>query len=113
MRIEDYRFGSITIEGKTYTSDLIIYPDRIDASWWRKEGHYLQKADLAGIIAAKPDLLIVGTGAHGVMSVPESTVAFLNAQHIEVIIEKTARAVELYNRQPQDKKVVAALHLTC
>ena len=113
MQIDHYRFGSITIEGRTYTSDVIIYPDRVDASWWRKEGHYLQKADLAGIVAAKPGLLIVGTGAHGVMSVPESTVAFLESHKISVIIEKTDKAVELFNKQPQGKKVVAALHLTC
>jgi hypothetical protein len=113
MQIDDYRFGSITIDGMTYTSDVIIYPDRVDASWWRKEGHYLQKADLAGIIAAKPELLIVGSGAHGVMSVPESTIAFLESHNIDVVIEKTAKAVELFNAQPQGKRVVAALHLTC
>jgi hypothetical protein len=113
MQIDDYRFGSITIDGRTYTSDVIIYPDRVDASWWRKEGHYLQKTDLAGIIAAGPELLIVGSGAHGVMSVPESTIAFLESHNIDVVIEKTAKAVELFNARPQGKKVVAALHLTC
>jgi hypothetical protein len=113
MRIEHYSFGSITIEGKVYTSDMIIYPDRVDASWWRKEGHYLQKADLADIVAAKPELLIVGTGAHGVMAVPESTIAFLESHHINVLVEKTDNAVELFNNQPKSKKVIAALHLTC
>ena len=113
MRIDHYSFGSITISGKTYTSDVIIYPDRVDDSWWRKEGHYLQKADLADIVAAKPDLLIVGTGAHGVMAVPESTALFLLSHDIEVIIEKTAKAVEIFNDQPVGKKVVAAFHLTC
>jgi len=113
MHIDHYTFGSITIAGKTYTSDVIIYPDRVDAAWWRKEGHYLQKADLADIVAAKPDLLIVGTGAHGVMAVPESTALFLSSHDIEVIIEKTGKAVEIFNDQPVGKKVVAAFHLTC
>ena len=113
MRIDHYSFGSITISGKTYTSDVIIYPDRVDDSWWRKEGHYLQKADLADIVATNPDLLIVGTGAHGVMAVPESTALFLLSHDIEVIIEKTAKAVEIFNDQPVGKKVVAAFHLTC
>ena len=113
MQIDHYSVGIITIEGKVYTSDVIIYPDRVDPSWWRKEGHYLQKIDLADIVAVKPDMLIVGTGAHGVMSVPESTLAFLAAQKIDVIIEKTAKAVELFNNHPQGTKVVAALHLTC
>jgi len=113
MHIDHYSFGRIIIDGKTYASDVIIYPDRVDASWWRKEGHYLQKSDLAGIIAVNPDLLIVGTGAHGVMSVPESTIAFLESHNISVLREKTDTAVDLFNNQPQGKKVVAARHLTC
>jgi hypothetical protein len=113
MHIDHYSFGRIIIDGKTYASDVIIYPDRVDASWWRKEGHYLQKSDLAGIIAANPDLLIVGTGAHGVMTVPESTVTFLESHNISVLIEKTEKAVTYFNTQSQGKKVVAALHLTC
>jgi hypothetical protein len=39
--IESYKFGEIIITGKKYDSDLIIYPDHIDSSWWRKEGHLL------------------------------------------------------------------------
>jgi len=113
MRIEHYSFGKITIQGKEYTSDAIIYPDRVDASWWRKEGHYLQKPDLTDIVAAKPELLIVGTGAHGVMTVPESTIAFLESHNIAVLVERTDKAVELFNNQPTGKKVIAALHLTC
>ncbi len=101
------------IDGKTYTADVIIYPDRVDASWWRKEGHYLQKADLADIVAANPELLIVGTGMHGIMQVPESTISFLTAHGMQVIVEKTAKAVYLFNQQPPDKNVIAALHLTC
>ena len=113
MHIDHYSFGRIIIDGKTYSSDVILYPERVDASWWRKEGHYLQKADLGDIVAAKPELLIIGTGAHGVMSVPESTIAFLESHNIRVLIEKTDKAVELFNTQRQGKKLVAALHLTC
>ena len=37
MKIEAFTFGSITIEGKTYTGDVIVYPDRVDESWPREE----------------------------------------------------------------------------
>lgn len=39
MHIENYNFGEIKIDGKTYTSDVIIYKDKVEDSWWRKEGH--------------------------------------------------------------------------
>lgn len=113
MHIDHYSFGRITVDGKTFTSDVIIFPDRVDATWWRKEGHYLQKADLADIVAAEPQLLIVGTGAHGVMTVPEGTLRLLEAKGIETRVLKTADAAELFNRQPAYRRVIAALHLTC
>ncbi len=55
MKIDSYSFGRIVINGKTYTSDVIIYPGRVDASWWRKEGHLLQLEDVAEALQAKPD----------------------------------------------------------
>jgi hypothetical protein len=113
MHIEEYVFGRIVIDKKTYTSDVIVYPDRVDPSWWRKEGHYLQKEDLSGVIAAKPDILIIGTGNMGVMQVPESTVTFLQRQGITVHVAKTAKAVEMFNSMPAGKKVIGAFHLTC
>lgn len=113
MKIEHYSFGRITIEGKTYTSDVIIYPDKVDSSWWRKEGHSLHIVDLKDVIPVKPEILIVGTGQSGVMIVPEETLSYLKAQDIEVHVTRTEKAVELFNKLRKDKKTVAALHLTC
>jgi hypothetical protein len=106
MHIDNYSFGHIVINNKTYSSDIIVYPDRVDPSWWRKE-------DLSTIITAKPDILIIGTGKFGVMKVPENTVAFLESQGIKVYIEKTDLAVKTFNGQPTDKIVIGAFHLTC
>ncbi|MBI4824504.1 MAG: Mth938-like domain-containing protein [Nitrospirae bacterium] len=113
MKITHYSFGKITIGGKTYTSDVIIYPERVDPSWWRKEGHYLQPEDLEDVIDAKPDILIIGTGYSGVMQVPEKTIRYLKAKGIEVYAERTEKAVEMFDKKGEGKKVIAALHLTC
>jgi hypothetical protein len=113
MRIEHYSFGKIVIDGQTYTSDIIVYPGRVDTSWWRRDGHYLQAVDLGDIIMAKPDMLIIGTGYSGVMTVPEETARFVAAKGIELRVERTGKAVELYNNAKKDKAVIAALHLTC
>jgi len=32
--IESYKFGEIIINGKKYSSDLIIFEDYIYDSWW-------------------------------------------------------------------------------
>jgi len=113
MRITHYSFGRITIDGITYTSDAIIFPGMVDSSWWRKEGHYLQVVDLTDIVDARPSVLIIGTGYHGAMKVPKETIEFIKARGIEVFVERTTRAVELYNEKSQRVFTIAALHLTC
>jgi hypothetical protein len=113
MHIDDYSFGKIVIDGKTYTSDVIVYDDRVDDSWWRKEGHYLQKGDLKDVLAAGPDIVVIGTGNWGDMVVPKETLDFLGSMGIDIYAEKTGKAVALFNSQPKDKKVIGAFHLTC
>ncbi len=113
MKITDYFFGSITINGQTYTKDIIIYPDHVYSPWWRKEGHLLHTEDLSDIINARPSLLIIGTGYYGDMQVPEETFNYLKSKNIEVIVDKTQEAADRYNENTATKPVVAAFHLTC
>lgn len=113
MKIEHYSFGRITIDGKIYTSDVIVYPGRVNSSWWRKEGHNLHVEDLKDVIDAKPETVIIGTGNLGVMKVPKETISHLESKGIKVHVERTGKAVELFNKLQKDKIVIAALHLTC
>lgn len=112
MNIAFYSFGQIKLSGKKYSSDLIIYPDRIDDSWWRKEGHRLYLEDLKEVIEFKPKLLVIGTGNSGLMKVPGKVVDALNDKEIDVYIDKTPAAVKIYNEN-NEQNIVAALHLTC
>jgi hypothetical protein len=113
MKIDSYSFGSLVVDGKMYTSDVIIYPDRVDPSWWRKEGHRLQIADLADVLNAKPQILIVGTGYSGMMLVSEETKNYIRSLGIDIYIATTGRAVDLFNTMQGKKTIIAALHLTC
>jgi hypothetical protein len=113
MKIEHYSFGTITIDGKSYTSDVIIYPEKIDSSWWRKQGHSLHIVDLKDVIPAGPEILIVGTGHSGAMVVPEETLSYFKSKGIDVHIARTDKAVELFNKFQKNKKTIAVLHLTC
>lgn len=113
MKITHYSFGSITINGKTFSSDVIIFPDSVNPSWWRKEGHLLQKADLADIIRHPVSILIIGTGYYGAMKIPGSTLDYLKSKKIEIHPCVTSEAVKLYNMAAEKDITVAALHLTC
>jgi len=111
--IDSYHFGRIIIDEKEYTSDVIIFPERVKAGWWRLEGHALHIEDVEDVIGEKPEVLIIGTGYAGMMRVLTATRQRLESEGIELIIEKTQRACETYNKLSKSKKVVAALHLTC
>jgi hypothetical protein len=111
--IDSYSFGRITVNGRQFSSDVIIYPDRVDPSWWRREGHKLCMEDLEAVVRAQPEVLVIGQGKPGLMAVGADLIARLNRLGIEVHAATTSKAVTLYNALSPDKKVVAALHLTC
>ncbi len=111
--IDTYTFGRITVDGKTYKSDVIIYPERVNSSWWRKEGHNLCLEDLEEVLLFKPEVLVIGKGKPGLMKVSPAAAEQIRRQGIEVYAEPTEKAVRLYNEICTRKKAVAALHLTC
>ena len=114
MKIDSYKFGHIVIEGKEYTSDVIIYHNWVDASWMRLEDHRLQPEDITDALNAQPDILIIGTGYAGVLMVPKEIATYIESHTIDVRIEKTGKAVELYNSLlGTNKYAIAALHITC
>ena len=113
MLINSYHFGSIVINGNTYSSDVIIYPDRVDGNWWRKQGHQLHIEDLKGVFEERPEVLLVGTGSPGLMRVSPETEDYLEAHGIGLIVEPTDKAWKTYNQIKNTRNVIAAFHLTC
>ncbi|ODS33148.1 MAG: hypothetical protein SCARUB_01704 [Candidatus Scalindua rubra] len=114
MKIKSYEFGRIEIDDKVYTSDVIIYDDHVNSSWWRKEGHYLQTEDIEEILNVKPDVIIMGTGKFGTMKVSNEVKKELESRGIELIYANTDEAFKRHNEIfNSGKKLVTALHLTC
>jgi len=113
-QIEAYSFGSIRVDGKKYTRDLIIYPDRVDSDWWRKEGHKLQLDDIADVLADPPEVLVVGQGDPGQMRVAPPVVEALEKLDVRLISAPTKKACSTFNQLSREgRRVVAAFHLTC
>ena len=113
MKIEDYKFGEMIINGKKYTSDLLIFESEIKSNWWRKQGHYLHLQDLNWLLNKNPKVIIIGTGNSGVMKVPENLIEKLKKKGIEIIAGKTQKAVEIFNKRRNEAKIAAGFHLTC
>jgi len=112
--IDSYSFGQIVVDGKRYTSDIIIFPNRIKDNWRRKEGHCLNIEDLKEVIQEKPEILVVGVGYFGFVRVPVEVKEYVKSKGIDLITQSTKVACITFNSLLKSKKkVVAALHLAC
>ncbi|MCS7214915.1 MAG: Mth938-like domain-containing protein [Thermodesulfovibrio sp.] len=114
MKITHYSFGKMVVDGNEYTKDLIVFPDSVSPSWWRKEGHSLCMEDLEDVFKREINVLVVGTGAYGRMIVNEKLIQDLKNKGIETYVSETDKAVLLFNKFSEEgKKVAGAFHLTC
>ena len=111
--IESYQFGLIVVSGQKYTSDVIIFPDRVRDNWGRKTGHQLCLKDVAEVMTENPEVLVVGTGASGLMKVLPEVERGVETQGIKLIVEATDTACNTYNQLCHSQRAIAALHITC
>lgn len=112
--IETYSFGSMKVLGQTHHNDLKIIENQVIPEWWRTQGHVLSLKDIADILDAPIDVLVVGTGAYGAMRVPTDVTEAVSRRGIELVSAPTGEAVTAFNKlRTQGKRVAGAFHLTC
>jgi hypothetical protein len=114
-KIEGYDFGRIAVDGKSYTSDVIVSSEGIlKSSWWRNESHRIAREDVADILDFNPEIVVFGLGYHGRVRVEREVESLLREKGIEVEKLRSREAVERFNDLLEKKKrVVLAIHLTC
>jgi hypothetical protein len=119
--IEEYKFGSITIDGKTYNHDVEVRWTGEVLKWWRVESHIIDKEDVKRAIDQNPDTIIIGTGESGVARVTAEAQKEILSKGIELIVDKTGEAVKMFNvvnkesreEERKQNKVIGLFHLTC
>ena len=112
--IDHYQFGKIIINGKSYSSDVIVFGDIVRDEWWRNQGHELCISDIKDAIDEfDPTVVVVGTGKFGMMKILPETESFLESRSIRLIAQKTGKAWKTFNSLANSEKVLGAFHLTC
>lgn len=114
--IDRYSFGCMSINGKEYHSDLIIFPDgSIRDSWRRKRGHKLCIEDLSDLIEKKPEIIIAGTGSLGFMKPVNDLESNLFKNGIEFKALPNNEAIKLFVSllKKNHSGIGACFHLTC
>jgi len=119
--IEEYHFGSIAIDGKTYTHDVEVRWTGEVLDWWRKETHMIDIKDVKRAVEQSPETIIIGTGESGVARVTEEAQKFIKDKGIKLIIDLTEPAIKTFNIRKEEsegeegkqEKVIGLFHLTC
>ena len=115
MRFEDFSFGSIRIDGVTYTHDVVIDRGRVRK---RKKKLSKQFRDAFGHtplsieegIPWRCRRLVIGTGT-GRLPVMDEVKHEAKRRHIKLLILPTVEAITELRERPD--KVNAILHVTC
>ncbi|MGN6793022.1 MAG: MTH938/NDUFAF3 family protein [Streptosporangiaceae bacterium] len=116
MRISDYSFGSVRVDGVTYDHDLIIDRGQIRK---RKKGASRKLRDQYGHtpLSAAEDIpwqcrrLVIGTGAAGALPVMQQVRDEAHRHDVDLVVLPTKQAIEVLVGADIDTNAI--LHLTC
>jgi hypothetical protein len=118
MAIEDTKFGSITIDGKTYEHDVIV---RLSGKVEKRKkklsketygtSHIISKDEAKFVFEDGCDVLIVGAGQEGNVRLSPEASDYFNKKRCKVLLQPTPEAIRSFN-QSHDKKI-GLMHVTC
>ncbi len=116
MRVTDYSFGSIRIDGVTYDHDLIIDRGKIRkrkkaASRKFRGEHGHTPLSIAEDIPWRCRRLVIGTGADGALPVLQQVRDEARRRKIDLVVLPTADAIGVLTKATADTNAI--LHLTC
>jgi hypothetical protein len=118
--IDEYKFGAITINGKTYNEDVEVRWTGEVLSWWRAQSHVFDVEDFERAVKENPDTIVVGTGEGGLAKITEEAQNSILEKGIKLIIDKTEEATKTFNiicreseeEEGKQNKVIGLFHLT-
>jgi hypothetical protein len=111
VKINSFRFGSLTINNKIYDTDMVV-------SWDgelipRESSHSFSREELINMLVKGPEVVLVGTGTAGCVKIDKEVESLAQSKNVEMMVRKTADAVDEFNKSSKTKKIVAMLHVTC
>jgi hypothetical protein len=117
LSVTSFRWGQIVdSRGRTF-KDARLFPGGAEAWDWRKTGTRhdpgIQVADLADLVADRPDVIILSRGVDLVLQVPQATIDFARSHAGTVLVLQSEQAVTEYNRRIAIERVIALIHSTC
>ncbi|MEK4032371.1 MTH938/NDUFAF3 family protein [Methylocystis sp. IM3] len=118
MTIDDSRFGSITVDGKTYEHDVII---RLSGDIEKRKkklskekygtSHIISKDEAKFVYEDGCEIVIVGTGQQDNVRLSPEASEYLSKKGCNVVLQPTPEAIHSFNETR--KRKVGLMHVTC
>ncbi len=106
-KIQEYKLGSFIIDGKQFIGSIKIMNSKV--RYWERETQVLDLKDLDELLKYQPEYIIVGTGAGGLLKVPDNIKQNISAKGISLVIGKTQDVIKKFNELFLQKKKVAGI----
>lgn len=122
--IEHYSWGKFIIRGEEHSEagdatvgkgkDIFLFGKKVK-EWKKRKGHSLTREMVEVVLETDAEVLIIGNGADGALSVPQKVIDHLLDHGLrKVIVLRTPEACAEYNRRCREGEKVALLaHGTC
>jgi len=111
--IDEHKFGSFVVGGKSYLGDIKIIDEKVHY-WLDRKKHTISYEDMNKILESEPDLIVIGSGNSGYLEMPAEVRDSILGRRIELFIDVNINAVKKYNEAvSKGRKVAALFHATC
>jgi hypothetical protein len=118
MKIDSTQFGSITIDGKTYSHDVIIQLSGKVAKRKKKlskkyygTSHQISEEEAKFVYEKGCRRLILGTGQYDNVRLSRQAADYFDRKGCKVVAKPTPKALKAYNKS--HAKRIGLFHVTC
>jgi len=112
--IDSTEFGSITIDGKTYHADVIIFWDGEIKEVRTFIRHLFGNNEFKELIKNNPEVIVIGTGDSGFLRVSDEVRMLCKQKNVELVEAISKKAIEKFNENiKRGKGVIGFIHVTC
>lgn len=117
-KVNAFSFGSIVIDNKKYSRDVLIFADgqvaQRHGGIWMFGSHSIKQQEVEKLLEGEPEVLIVGTGTNNKARLSPGAENWAKQKKLELTVLPSYDAVTRLNELAEQKKKVAAIvHITC
>jgi hypothetical protein len=119
MTIDSTRFGTNTIDGRTYEHDVVVRlsgevvkrKKKLSKKLYHRTSHVLSEDEAKFLFEKGCDQVVIGSGQFGNVHLSPEAEAYFERKGCEVLLKPTPEAIRMFKRSRA--KRIGLFHVTC